>query len=63
MTIGSRQKLRTIDDAITIKINECEINRVDSVKPLEEKAICQLFKLPDLVSFKLMQVIFPLFRA
>ena len=34
MTIGSRQKLRTIDDAITIKISECEINRVDSVKSL-----------------------------
>ena len=34
MTIGSRQKLRTIDDVITIKINECEINRVDSVKSL-----------------------------
>ena len=34
MTIGSRQKLRTIDDVINIKINECEINRVDSVKSL-----------------------------
>ena len=34
MTIGSRQKIRTIDDEITIKINECEINRVDSVKSL-----------------------------
>ena len=28
MTIGSRQKIRAIDDEITIKINECEINRV-----------------------------------
>ena len=34
MTIGSRQKIITIDDGITIKINECEINRVDSVKSL-----------------------------
>ena len=36
MTIGSRQKIITIDDEITnIKIfNECEINRVDSVKSL-----------------------------
>ena len=34
MTIGSRQKIRTIDDEITIKINECEINRVESVKSL-----------------------------
>ena len=34
MTIGSRQKIRTIDDEITIKINECKINRVDSVKSL-----------------------------
>ena len=34
MTIGSRQKIKTIDDEITIKINECEINRVESVKSL-----------------------------
>ena len=34
MTIGSRQKIKTIDDKITIKINECEINRVESVKSL-----------------------------
>ena len=37
MTIGSRQKLRTIDDVITIKIIinfKSEINRVDSVKSL-----------------------------
>ena len=34
MTIGSREKIRTIDDEITIKINECEINRVESVKSL-----------------------------
>ena len=33
-TIGSRQKIRAIDDEITIKINELEINRVDSVKSL-----------------------------
>ncbi len=34
MTIGSRQKIRAIDDEIIIKINEREINRVDSVKSL-----------------------------
>ena len=34
MTIGSRQKIRTIDDEIAIKINECELNRVESVKSL-----------------------------
>ena len=34
MTIGSRQKIKTIDDEITIKINECEINRVESVNSL-----------------------------
>ena len=34
MAIGSRQKIRAIDDEITIKINEREINRVDSVKSL-----------------------------
>jgi hypothetical protein len=34
MTIGSRQKIRAIDDEIIIKINENEINRVDSVKSL-----------------------------
>ena len=34
MAIGSRQKIRDIDDEITIKINEREINRVDSVKSL-----------------------------
>ena len=30
MTIGSRQTIRAIDDEIIIKINEREINRVDS---------------------------------
>ena len=34
MAIGSRQKITAIDDEITIKINEREINRVDSVKCL-----------------------------
>ena len=34
MTFGSRQKIRIIDDEITIKINECEINRVESFKSL-----------------------------
>ena len=34
MTIWSRQKIRAIDDEIIIKINEREINRVDSVKSL-----------------------------
>ena len=34
LNIGSRQKIRAIDDEITIKINECEINCVDSVKSL-----------------------------
>ena len=34
MAIGSRQKIRAIDDEITIKINEREINSVDSVKSL-----------------------------
>ena len=34
MTIGSRQKMRAIDDEIIIKINERGINRVDSVKSL-----------------------------
>ena len=34
MTIGSRQKIRIIEDEITMKINECEINRVESVKTL-----------------------------
>ena len=34
MTIRSRQKISTTDDEITIKINECEINRVESVKSL-----------------------------
>ena len=34
MTIGSRQKIRAIDDEIAIKINEREINKVDSVKSL-----------------------------
>ena len=33
MTIGSRQKIRAIDDEITIKINECEINRVVQLNP------------------------------
>ena len=32
MAIGSRQNLKAIDDGITIKINELEINRVNSVK-------------------------------
>jgi hypothetical protein len=34
MTIGSRQKIRATDDEIIIKINENEVNRVDSVKSL-----------------------------
>ena len=34
MTIGSRQKLRAIDDRITFKINELDTNRVNSVKSL-----------------------------
>ena len=34
MTIGSRQKLRAIDDRIAVKINELDINRVNSVKSL-----------------------------
>ena len=34
MTIGSRQKIRSTDDEIIIKINENEVNRVDSVKSL-----------------------------
>ncbi len=34
MTIGFRQKRRAIDDEIIIKINEREVNRVDSVKSL-----------------------------
>ena len=33
MTIGSRQKIRAIHDEITIKINECEINRVVQLNP------------------------------
>ena len=36
MTIGSRHKIRAIDDEIIIKINERGINRVDSVKSLWE---------------------------
>ena len=31
MTIGSRQKVRAIDDRIAVKINELDINRVNSV--------------------------------
>ena len=34
MTIGSRQKLGAIDNRITVKINDLDINRVNSVKPL-----------------------------
>ena len=34
MTIGSRQKLRAIDNRITVKINDLDINRVNSVKSL-----------------------------
>ena len=34
MTIGSRQKLGAIDDRIDVKINELDINRVNSVKSL-----------------------------
>ncbi len=33
MTIGSRQKIRAIDDEIIIKINEREINRLTQVNP------------------------------
>ena len=34
MTIGSRQKLRAIHDRIAVKINELDINSVNSVKSL-----------------------------
>jgi len=34
MTIGSRQKLKAIDGRINVKINELDINRVNSVKSL-----------------------------
>ena len=34
MTIGSRQKLKAIDGRITVKINELDVNRVNSVQSL-----------------------------
>ena len=34
LQIGSRQKMTTINDKLVIKINDYEINRVDSVKAL-----------------------------
>lgn len=31
MTVAFREKIRTIDDEVTIQINECEINRFGSM--------------------------------
>ena len=34
MIIGSRQRISAMDDRITIEINDCEVEKVDSVKSL-----------------------------
>ena len=34
MIIGSRQRISAMDDGITIEINDCEVEKVDSVKSL-----------------------------
>ena len=34
MIIGSRQKMSAMDDRITVEINDCEVEKVDSVKSL-----------------------------
>ena len=34
MIIGSRQRMSAMDDRITVEINDCEVEKVDSVKSL-----------------------------
>ena len=36
MIIGSRQRISAMDDRITVEINDCEVEKVDSVKSLGE---------------------------